>query len=223
MSGIEAAGEDLVREMEAAMARRIGQVERDNERLRRRVALLQVAAGVVLAAAALSVVFTVARGQPGYVADAVQARSFVLKGEDGSVRAVLGVTGQGVTRLVMQDRNGQARARLTLLPDGSPGLTFADRDGRARVVLGLLPDQSTNLVFADRERRTRAVLGLGSDDAMSLVFADPAGDTRLGLTVGPDGTPDFSLNERGAAPAPDPVPAEAAAPDSLQPAQPPAP
>ena len=162
---------DRVREMEAAVARRLQAAERENERLRRRMGLLLAASGVAALAAVAALVVALGAA-PGLSGGTVEARELVLRDAAGEVRARLGTTADGAARMVLVDRDGRARMRLSLLADGSPGITFADRAGRPRVVLGLLPDQSANLVMADGAGRTRAVLGYSADDAVTLLFAD---------------------------------------------------
>lgn len=198
--------EDLVRELEAMHNRRLELLERDNERLRRNGVMMLVAMLGMLALSVALLVTTSLRGRGGGVAEAVEARSFVLRDEDGHVRGVLGFSRDGGPRLMLQDRDGRERLRLTLLPDGSPGLSFTDREGRSRAALGFLSDETTMLVFADRWGRTRAVLGLSPDESSSLVFADRNGETRVGLGIEQDGSANLTLFEKEAAPAAAPAP-----------------
>jgi hypothetical protein len=171
----------LVREMEAVLGRRVDQLERDNQQLRRRTATLGFAVAAAFAMSAGALTYAVTAGSR--VVGAVHAREFVLHDADGRVRASLGITAEGGSRLVLRDQAGSERLRMTLLSDGSPGLSFADADGRSRIVLGFLPDETANLVLADRQGRTRAVLGLMPDESSTLVFADGHGEARIGLGV----------------------------------------
>jgi hypothetical protein len=200
---IETRPEDLVREMDAALSRRIDVLERQNQSLRRNSLVMVVAVCVM---AALTAALVVGAGSDGRVADTLEARRFVLRDAGGAVRAVLGMTPDGAARLVLQDREGRERMKLTLLPDGSPGLSFADRDGRSRAVLGLLADETSTLVFADRQGLTRAVLGLSTDGSSTLVFAGPDGEARVGVGVESDGSAGMTLFEREAAPGLEPAP-----------------
>lgn len=212
---------DLMREVEAVLVRRVEEVERENDRLKRRGVALMIGTGVALGLSALALAAGLARDSNDHVAGVLQAQKFVLRDSDGMIRGLLENTDNGGARFVLQDRDGRERMKLTLLSDGSPGLTFADREGESRAVLGLLPDETANLVFADQAGRTRAVLGLSADESPTLVFADRNGITRLGMSVGPGGEPDFTLFEReqtGAAPAP--IPESPAASDSIPAAQP---
>jgi hypothetical protein len=203
----EVPGTDQLREMEARVARRLGQAERENERLRRRMGLVLAAAGLAVVASAASLVLTLG-GTPSISARAVETRELVLRDEAGRVRARLGTTADGVARLALVDRDGRARLRMSLLADGSPGVTFSDAAGRTRAVLGVLPDQTTSLVIADRGGRTRAVLGYSPDETVELVFADREGTTRAALGVSNGGLPALTLLEdapRPAAPVEEPV------------------
>jgi hypothetical protein len=193
----QAQAEDLVREIEAVLGRRVNDLENDNARLRRTTLLLSIG---VIGALALSLgVFVSARLDRTRVAAHVEAHRFVLRDAQGNVRAVLGPTPEGGSRFVLTDVAGRERLRMTLLADGSPGLSFADSEGRSRAVLAFLPDETANLVFADRTGRTRAVFGLMPDESTTLVFADRDGETRVGLGVDPQGAAGLTLFERDGA------------------------
>jgi hypothetical protein len=196
--------EDLVREIEAVLGRRVDALERENARLRARSHLLSL--GVVAALALAAGVAALTRVERTGTADTVQARQFVLRDAGGNARAVLANTAEGGARLTLLDHSGQDRLRMTLLADGSPGLSFADAAGRSRAVLGFLPDETANLVFADRTGRTRAVFGLMPDESSTLVFADRNGETRVGIGVDPYGDAGLTVFEReGATTPPTPV------------------
>jgi hypothetical protein len=202
----EPRAQDIVRELEAVLGRRVDELERENRKLRRNGTLVMGLGALMLLATASMLISL--RAGTGQVAEAVEANRFVLRDADGHVRAVLGLNPDGATRLVLQDRDGRERLRLSLLADGSPGVSFTDREGRTRAVLGLLPDETSSLVFADRWGKTRAVLGLSADESSTLVFADRNGETRMGVGVESDGSAGVTLFEREAAQAGAPEPAE---------------
>jgi hypothetical protein len=203
-SEVEIAPADLIRELDAALSRRVDELERQNRDLRRSGKLM-VAAVLALFAVTLIVL----RGAVGGVAESVEARRFVLRGADGQIRAVLGTTPDGASRLALQDGEGRERLKLTMLADGSPGMAFADRDGRSRAVLGLLSDETATLAFADRRGKTRAVLGVSPDESSTLVFADRNGETRVGVGVEADGSSGLTVFEKEPArPAPAAAPAD---------------
>jgi hypothetical protein len=197
-STVDARPEDLVREVEAVLSRRVDVLERENRNLKRNSVLMIVGVGIMVALSATMLLSM--RAAEGRVAESVEARRFVLRDGSGAVRGVLGMTADGATRLVLQDGEGRERMKLTLLADGSPGIAFADREGRSRAVLGLLADETSTLVFADRRGRTRAVFGLSPDESSTLVFVDPNGDARVGVGVEADGTAGMTLFEREPAP-----------------------
>lgn len=195
-AGMRAGGEAdaLVREMEAVLGRRVDDLERDNQQLRRRSTILTLGMAAALTLAAGTLIYALTGDRR--VAEVVHARHFVLHDPDGTVRGGLGLTAEGGSRLVLKDRDGNERLRLTLLADGSPGVSFVDADGRSRVVMGLLPDETANLVFADRFGRTRAVFGLMPDESSTLVFADRNGETRVGLGIDQRGGAGLTVFER---------------------------
>lgn len=215
--GLRSGGPDpLVREMEAVLGRRVDDLERENRQLRSRTTVLTVGMAAALTLALGTLIYAVTANRR--VADVVHARQFVLHDTDGAVRAGLGLTPEGGSRLMMKDREGRERLRLTLLADGSPGASFVDPDGRSRIVLGLLPDETANLVFADRVGRTRAVFGLMPDESSTLVFADRNGETRVGLGIDPRGGAGLTIFERdngNVSPAAVASPADSLAADTL--------
>lgn len=192
--GMGAEPDPLIRELEAVLGRRVDDLERDNQQLRRRSTILILGMAAALTLAAGTLIYAVTEDRR--VAAVVHARQFVLHDTDGTVRGGLGLTGEGGSRLTLKDRAGRERLRMTLLADGSPGVSFVDQDGRSRVVMGLLPDETANLVFADRFGRTRAVFGLMPDESSTLVFADRNGETRVGLGIDPRGDAGLTVFER---------------------------
>ncbi len=191
---MEANPQDLVRELEAVLGRRVEQLERENRQLKRTGTFMFVAVAAMFLLTA-GMLFAM-RAQDGRVADVLEAHRFVLRDSEGHMRGLMGFNADGAPRIILHDRDGRERLRLTLLGDGSPGLSLADREGRSRTVFGLLPDETSTLVFADRTGATRAVFGLGAEDSPTLVFTDRAGATRVGLSVDAEGDPSFTLYEQ---------------------------
>lgn len=192
---VDTDSEDRMREIEAAIARRLVKVERELATARRRgtVAGVTMALALLLAITALGAAFT--NGFASGPHPVVETRRLVVSDASGLARAVVEVTDDRAARFVLRDTDGRERIRLALLRDGSPGVTVLDRDGRPRVVLGLLPDGSSNLVFGDAEGSTRVVLGTSGDDAASLALADADGVARATIGVSGDGAADFTLYE----------------------------
>ena len=193
----------------AAQVERIEELEREYRRLRRLTTTLLIGVGVVLGLGAAFVAVSAKHGMPGTVADVVAAHSFVLRGEDGTIRGVWGTQEDGSLRLVFQDGAGRPRTKLDLLADGASGLSFADSTGHPRAVFAFLPDQSASLVLADGGGKTRTVLGISPDGEATILFADRNGSTRAGLGVDTRGSGTFTLIDRGGRdvtqPEPEPV------------------
>lgn len=212
--------EEMVRDLETVLARRMEQVELENQRLRRlnRFSLVGSALALGMSAAVLVVA---GAGRSTVAAESVSAERFVLLGPDGKTRGGWEVGADGSSKLVLHDGSGRSRVGLQALPDGSAGLALADGNGNSRAVLGLLPDQTASLVFADRTGRTRAVFGYSPDDAVNLAFTDRSGVTRAELGVAAAGEASFTLLEEQAAPEPEPATAgEAEAVPAEEEAQP---
>lgn len=200
--------EDLIREREVVIMRRVERLERENVQLRRQGRITLIGAALLLALSTGMLIS--ASRQPNRVAEVIESKRFVLRDDNGHVRGVLALAPDGGTRFVLQDRDGRERLKLTLLSDGSPGVAFTDREGRSRAVLGVLPDETATLVFADRSGKTRAVLGLSPDESSTLVFADRTGETRVGLGVDTDGAAGLTYFEPGNGGEPAVAPREAA-------------
>jgi hypothetical protein len=182
--------------LEMALLRRLDEVERDNRRLRRLGMYVLVVAGALLGLAAAIVVVAARHGMPGFVPELTEARRFVVRDEEGRVRATLGSNKDGTAQLLLQDAGGRERLRVSVLTDGGAGVALVDSSGQSRMVLGLLPDQSASVVLADGGGKTRTVLGLSPNGASTILFADKGGTTRAGLGVDARGTGSFTLQDR---------------------------
>jgi hypothetical protein len=185
----------LSTQMGEALMARLLRLEREQQSLRRTGILLAAGLAASIALAIFAVV-TVRPDRDGVF----EGREFVLRGEDGIARGTWRIQDDGAAALLLHDRNGVTRLRLTVLNDGAPGLALLDRQARNRVVLGFLPDETGTLAFADAQGATRAVLGVTAGDAATLVFVDGDGVTRAGLGIDMDGSPTWTLVERGREP-----------------------
>lgn len=183
-----------VRELEARLDRRVGELEREANRARwaMRVA---VAATLLASAAVFWVVRSDARLSESWSVATLSTNELILRDREGFARGRLGTDDEGRAELALADRDGRERIRLTVLPDGSPGVTISDAESRPRAVLGYLPDGSTNLVLADAWGVSRAVFGLEADGAAQVLFTDPDGAVRTLVGVGADGASSVSTYE----------------------------
>ena len=180
---------------EAAIVRRLENLERDNRRLRRYGITMLIVLAAFLGVGASLLYFSGAYGLPGSP-QMVAARQFLLRDARGTIRGTWGVAKDGSVRLALSDDRGRQRIRLSLLEDGSAGLTFADTADRKLAVLGLLPDHTTTLALTDPAGVPRMVLGVAANGSSNLVFADHSGTTRAGLGVDTRGLGTFTLAER---------------------------
>lgn len=197
-----------IKEVEAALARRLEHMEDRHARLHNTNRILIICSIVAIGFAA----FGWRRGSLAYSAskdrESLEAQSFVLEDADGIRRATLSLDGSGSVDLGLMDQEGRERLRMSVLADGSPGISLVDPEGRSRAVFGLLPDGTTNLVFADDRGSTRAVVGVSPDGASRAIFADQAGATRAALGVDEEGAPILSVVEPGEPAKDDPEPAK---------------
>ena len=125
--------------MDASVLERLEKLERQNHRLKRAGLIV-----MVLAAATLLI------GQAA-LKWKVEAQSFVLKDENGKVRAELGMAGHGPL-LALYDEDGARRAVLGIAERG-PGLFLLDSTQRRRAAFGVV-DKGPVLILFDEEGKT---------------------------------------------------------------------
>ena len=93
------------------------------------------------------------------VPKAIRANRFILEGEKGEVRAVLGVIKDG-PGLALYDEKGKPHALLSMTVDGS-GLVLADANGKPRVSLSVIKDGPT--LSLNDTNGPRVVLAMDKD------------------------------------------------------------
>jgi len=182
----EAAPDPLLRQMrelERGLTIRTGELERENRRLRRIWMGTLVSVALLLGLATALVVVAARHGLPGTVADVIEARQFMLRDKNGTIRGSWAAADDGSMRLQLQAPGTKAGLSLSVLPGGASGITVRDSAGRSRAVLGLLPDQTVSMLFADENGTTRTVLSLVRGGASTLVFADRSGSAKVGMGV----------------------------------------
>lgn len=153
-----------------ALGRRLHQIERAHDRLKR------AGTGII---AVLALIMLIGATQPGE--RTVEAKAFVVKDRAGKVRAVLGVVGDsGSPSLVFYDHEANANVILHLGQDGAPGLSLYDKD-RVRVELGTVGDRAFLQLF-DKKNRPRAVMQVEKDGVSSVGLYDH--DRKLRASLG---------------------------------------
>src|SRR5215204_7812246 len=155
----EAAPDPLLRQMrelERGMTIRTAELERENRRLRRIWMGTLVSVALLLGLATALVLVAARHGLPGTVADVIEARQFMLRDKNGTIRGSWTAADDGSMRLQLQAPGTKAGLSLSVLAGGASGITVRDSAGRSRAVLGLLPDQTVSMLFAD-ENGTRTV------------------------------------------------------------------
>jgi hypothetical protein len=158
-------------------------------------------------------------GLPGTVADVIEARQFLLRDANGTVRGTWGTGENGSMRLQLQAPGTKAGLSLASLADGAAGITVRDSAGHSRAVLGLLPDQTVSLLLADENGTTRTVLSLVRGGSSTLVFADRSGSAKVGMGVDARGQSTLTLPEPPESPVDTPssddsTPTEPSSPES---------
>lgn len=130
--------------------------------------------------------------QSSLTVDRVDAREIVLRGDDGRVRATLGVDGGNVLRIRASSDKQQDRFVLSVFPDGRTALLMKDDRGRNRLTLAMREDgrpfismtDNASLILHDDRGRNRAVLHSLTDADPELVLYDADSTAR---TIRPGG------------------------------------
>src|SRR5439155_15865282 len=108
-----------------SMLERLSRVERQNRRLK--------LFGLVFLGGLATVVLMGQSSTPK-VSDVIEAREFVLRGQNGTRRASLAVASDGSAAIHFYDNDGKRRAAFGVLSDGLPDLHLYDKDGATRVL-----------------------------------------------------------------------------------------
>ncbi|GIW55705.1 MAG: hypothetical protein KatS3mg082_2109 [Nitrospiraceae bacterium] len=85
----------------------------------------------------------------------VSAQEFRLVDEQGTMRAMLGISADGEPYLAMLHRNNTQIIWLGLAEES--GLAIRDMDGKTRLILSLDTSGEPSLILRDRRHRTRSI------------------------------------------------------------------
>jgi hypothetical protein len=154
------------RDLEARLLR----LEADHRRLKR-------AAGLLLLVAAALPLFGQAKTK------VVEAERFVVRDEQGAIRANLGMNPQGGVGVAFL---GQNRVFLGVSLD-SAGFQIQDGTGKPRVGISLRPDGSEGLILFGSDTKPRVELSLKGDESPELAFRAKDGTPRMSLGIQPSG------------------------------------
>jgi hypothetical protein len=183
-------------EMERALARRVVALEKEQQRLHARIFRLQAGGSVAIALLALTSAAALSRTGPKGE-DVLQARRIEIRHAD-TVRAVIGMTGEGAPGLFLKDRRGVTRLRVELRPDGTPGMTFWNAQGEQRLVELAAFSDSAHLVLAGAGGQRGAIVHSNAEGAGYLFAASHAAPVAL---PEPRAGADVSAGSAAAAPA----------------------
>lgn len=133
--------------------------------LERRAARLRILALLAVLLAAATPAWLLSRSDPGLV----EGRLWMVRDQGGRVRAIFGVTADGVG-LSMYDSTGQMRLDLGLAPGGVPGLLLLSPRGEPVAALNLQQDGGPALRLTDFGARQRIEL---RPDGRGVVRMEP--------------------------------------------------
>lgn len=126
-----------------------------------------------------------------------------LLSQNGKLRAGLSMGAKDTPFLILYDKNDQPRASLAVAPDDSAGFVLLDAHGRSRASLELNPDSSSILRLQDADTKAQTVLQRGPSDDRGLILADKTGKVRAELALRPSDESPFLLlkhkDEKGGA------------------------
>jgi hypothetical protein len=100
----------------------------------------------------------------------VEAEQFVLRGSDGRVRGVMGISDDGAVGINLNDIKGQSRITLDLAADGAPGLDLYDPNGKMRATLALGAAGTPGLGLYDASGKLRTSLDVPAHETPGLAF-----------------------------------------------------
>ena len=162
------------------MRKRLDQLERRHERLRRFGLFAFLGIGVALL-----------MGQTGrsVVPEVVEAQRFVVKDTSGKSIAALGSDRDGAPLLVLMNSNGRLAATLDVTVHKKPTLTLYDQDGKGRVVLAVDSDGSPALAMNDKTGTPRVGLAVATQGSGGLVLYGNGNAARASLGLGTDWSP----------------------------------
>lgn len=124
----------------------------------------------------------------------VEANEFVLKDEQGRVRARIGLSNDNQPAIDLLDEAGQPRLSLELAANQSPYVTLRDEKARMRADLAVNGDQVA-LTFLSTTEETTVFLFSADDGDAALAITDQTNVIRSVLGVERNGSPIFRLNE----------------------------
>ncbi|HWX24518.1 MAG TPA: hypothetical protein VN083_05720 [Vicinamibacteria bacterium] len=112
----------------------------------------------------------------------VEAQHFVVRDEQGQIRAQMGVNANGGVGLGFI---GQNRLTMGVGLDGA-ALSVIDSSGKTRILLAIRPDGTTGLDLFSAAGKPRARMSLHSDDSPAVELNSGDGHVRASLVVLPD-------------------------------------
>jgi hypothetical protein len=138
----------------------------------------------------------------------VEAERFVVRDEQGQIRASMGMNPQGGVGVAffgqnriflgvgldqagfqIQDATGKPKVGISLRPDGSEGLILFGSEGKARLEMSLKADESPELIFRSKEGTARmSLLIQPNSDAAGLLLMGSQGRIRGALASDAQGT-----------------------------------
>ncbi|MGE0709687.1 MAG: hypothetical protein AB7N76_24230 [Planctomycetota bacterium] len=121
-----------------ALVRRIEAQEAELARLRRGRSWKRLGGSILAVGAA--VVLMGQAAPPSATQKEVSAQSFVIRDDQGKVRAVFGLAKDGEIACSMTDPAGKQRIQLAVSKKGVPGINVNDANGENRVGIGFAND-----------------------------------------------------------------------------------
>jgi len=141
------------------LTRRLDGLERTNQRLERECRWWKRAGLGCLAGLAVLMI----GGAASRTLSTIEAREFVLRDQNGTMRAALAIRPDGTPGLGLFDGRGKPRLSLDTGFDGTPGLNLFDPNERLRAALAIRPDGTPGLGLFDGEGLIRQSVDYGME------------------------------------------------------------
>lgn len=123
----------------------------------------------------------------------LEANEFVLRDDQGRMRAALAIRPDGTPGLGFFDEHGRVRLSCELGPRGVPGVQLLDDTGALRAAMAIRPDETPGLGLFGPNGGIRASMDVGPDGTSGVNIYDVSGALRTAIAIRPDGTPGVGI------------------------------
>lgn len=133
----------------------------------------------------------------GGVPKEISAQSFVVKDDQGNVRASLGFDKRGDrTSLAIWNKGKSAALSLSVDDSHTPRIVFENSKGEALLDIGIMGDESPVFIMRDRQGNRRLIARVKEDGVTGLSLNDAKGKNRMSMLANANGEPMILLKDK---------------------------